>query len=186
MDYLNKATREPTLSGLSENDDIIDRIETMEPKMPKIIDPEKIIQYLEIFRLVCECCVKPHQILALCFVKLMEWRPREIVEELSDQTLDILADRFFDEYLSRYTGYLDEDRLKDVLLPLFNKLDLLPEDCYPETEYADKIKGFKRVGDIILKVFYGKGPANNPSDWCYKAKNRARNAVMEGRLCGLS
>lgn len=184
LDYLNKVTREPKLSD--EHNDIVDRIKILESKMPKIIDPEKITQYLEMFRLVCECCVKPHQILALCFVKLIKWKPQEIVEELSDEALGVLADRFFGEYLSYFTGYLDEDRLKHAFLPLFDKLDLSPKDCYPESGYEDKIKGFKRVGDIILKVFYGKEPANNLSDWPYKAKDRARNAIIEGRLCGLS
>jgi len=145
--------------------------------------PEKVTVYLEMFRLVCICCAKPHQIIALGFVKLLEWRPREAVDELSDQKLGILAEKLFDQYVLRFMGVFDRDRLNESFSDLFDKMDRPPGACYGEDEYVSKIKGFERVGEITLRVFYGANPAQSLSDWCDKVKNRARKAVMEGRLC---
>ena len=102
LDYLKKNRKETPESLMAAHKD--EKYGTERSILEQAAEPcqDKVTLCLEMFQLLCECCAKPHQIIGIGFVKLLEWKPREVVAKLSDETLDILAKRFLEAYYSHF------------------------------------------------------------------------------------
>ena len=120
----------------------------------------KVIQYLEMLNLICSCCAKPHQIIALGFNKLLEYGPTRIIEELCEEKLGKLAEVFLEEYY-RFS-YLNYEEIfpfatfRHYLSKLFEKLEKNIEEVYPEGEYTEGVREFSstKVKDLPFQLFF--------------------------------
>ena len=140
---------------------------------------------LELLRLIFLCCAKPHQLLALGFIKLLEWRPREVVNELSDWPLGQLSDKFCTDYYSCVAYFLDlEVFLHSHCSGLSEKASGSVREVYAEHEY-EFLRGlaYTNVSEIPLKIFYGPVPSKSLNDWCDKVRRRAGKAVENPIIC---
>lgn len=134
---------------------------------------------LELLRLVFACGAKPHQILMFGFVKLLEWRPREIVREHSDSSLGVLADELLASYYAPLERFLSKTTFYDTYCsPLLDVVELLVRETYVEHEYSTlSIDTDSIVGSISLRVFFGRDPAASISDWCDRVRTRTRKLI---------
>lgn len=141
----------------------------------------------ELLRLAFLCCAKPHQLLAFGFVKLLEWKPREVVDDLSRWPLGRLGERFCEDYYACLVAFLDRRCFFGYYCsPLLEKLEKGFGEIYEEPEYARiRPSGEQRVKDLPFRAFFGaeRSPEATLSDWCDKVAQRARKAVKEGILC---
>jgi len=150
--------------------------------------PEQIdeIVRLELLRVVFLCCAKPHQVLAFGFIKLLEWRPREVADELSDWTLGKLGEKFCEDCYAVWGFFLDRQKFDEyVSSSLHEKLDRLVEEVYREHPYGRVRKEFPGalVKDLPLGTFYGgREPSADLSDWVWDVGVRTRNVVEGGSL----
>jgi len=147
--------------------------------------PEAVLERLEMLRLMILCCAKPHQIIAVEFVKLLRWKPQEVVRELSNRTLGYLSKKFFDDYLESFGGLIPKRNFYRYSSDQFIKILNRTEDVYAEAEYTDKLEDYKRikVRELTFQLFYTAKKEASLHDWCDKVKNRMRNALQKGILC---
>ncbi|MCP4657943.1 MAG: sigma-70 family RNA polymerase sigma factor [bacterium] len=61
-----------------------------------------------------------HQLVVFGYVELLEWKPGQLVKELTNQTLEDLGNRFVVEYSSHFTH--DRDVVLDLLRPFIERL----------------------------------------------------------------
>jgi len=177
---------EPNADGSESYEDVLDRIShhrSWEETPPQV----KALIRLEVLRLTTICCAKPHQVISFDFIKLLEWRPKEVVKELSDKKLRDLAENFVNDYLDTFKGFFNRERLCEYYSDLCLKLERLVKEVYLEPEYEERIIKYfasTRVENLILKEFYGTNPEASLADWCYKVKERTRILLNEGIICG--
>lgn len=139
----------------------------------------------EMLRLLSVCCAKPHQIVAVGFVKYLEWRPREVATELGERSLGLLAQEFLESFFVTAAGVLDKASFEAYCAPLFQKLEGSPDLVYPEAEYSGKFHGLPDifVKDLPLNLFFSNNPEASLSDWCDKVRRRAKSALHNGKVC---
>ncbi|MBN1424741.1 hypothetical protein JXA88_09295 [Candidatus Fermentibacteria bacterium] len=137
----------------------------------------------ELLLLVLACGAKPHQALAFCLIGFLEWRPREVAEQLGSRSLFTLTRRVYDD-MSRH-AFTDAGRrplCRDHCPWFWQRLVAPVRDVYPEQEY-DRARALTGpVGDLHLSTFFGPKPSASLSDWCHKVRRRARNALETGML----
>ena len=140
---------------------------------------------LEMINLLFLCGGKPHQILAFCYRKLLEWKPTEMVKELSPCCLEKLSDQFNNSYYERVCISVDYDYFITNYCMLFiKKLDKSVTIVYTEPEYQSIQIEFESamVKELLFKCFYGKKkePAETISGWTYRVEARLKKAVRDG------
>jgi DNA-directed RNA polymerase specialized sigma24 family protein len=142
------------------------------------------LERLELLRLVFVCGAKLHQILMFCFVKLLEWRPREVVKERSDSSLGSLTDEFLASYYAPLEQFLSRTTFYDTYCSALLDLVSAPVDeVYRELEYQSLRKEtHSAVGRLILRQFFGCNPAANISDWCDRVRIRTRKLLSETNI----
>jgi len=142
------------------------------------------LERLELLHLVLSCSAKPHQIIMFCFVKLLEWRPREIVDERSDEQLSALTEEFLHTYFDALSSFVSKNTFfEDVCSPLAKTMVVPAVHVYTEREYQT-IGSITEspVGSLKLDVFFGGNPAANISDWCDRVKTRTRKMLRTANI----
>ena len=132
---------------------------------------------------------KPHQIIAFGFIVLLDWRPREMVEEgLTDWPLEGLAAKFLEDFYEyAEVGFSKEDYMRRYCLPLLQKKLTRPlAEEYPEHGYEHLRKRAKmrfqvpRAVDLTLADFVppdtAKDLQGNVAGWADKVLVRCREA----------
>ncbi|MBN1423254.1 hypothetical protein JXA88_01745 [Candidatus Fermentibacteria bacterium] len=137
------------------------------------------LERLELLRLVFVCGAKPHQILMFGFVKLLQWRPREIVKERAESSLMSLTDEFLESYYAPLEHYMSQRTFHSTFCaPLLAVMDSPAVEVYGEREYDDRgMSSELAVGSLALKVFFGGDPAANISDWCDRVRTCTRKLI---------
>lgn len=146
-------------------------------------DPDDAILLRELLSITFQCCAKPHQLIVFGF-KLLEWKPREIVEKLSDERLKELSLELVKDYCSSFHSY--EKEIAPCFSPLLEKMERYVREVYTEPEYPEKLRDImeQKVGSTRLRVYHGDNPEAFISDWADKVRKRTKNAIEEGILCG--
>lgn len=155
-------------------------VEILLPDIPPPPDKEIVIELLLItFR----CCAKPHQLIAFVFNKLLEWKPQEIVEELSDNPLKELSLKLREDYCSCFHPF--EEEIAPCFSPLLEKMERDVREVYTEPEYLERLRDVmdQKVGSTCLRDYCGDNPTASIGDWANKVKERARRAIEEGIFC---
>lgn len=153
--------------------DILRRVKDSTPS------PEEIAERAELFdrflKVVFSSSIAPHQLISFGFARLLEWRPREIVAELSEQFLRNLEARLEDDYSRILLG--QKTYLRERLSPLREKIDCevddVIEDPNTRTAYAHLLN--RLVGQTKLSDYYTihGDPEQNIDEWCWSVKRRA-------------
>ncbi len=133
----------------------------------------------ELLRLVLSSPTKPHQNLAFCLIRFLEWRPREVVDELSARSLLDTAERIYESFAVLFPGAGFGEGYREQHCPGFwSRLERPVADVYRESEY-EQLRSMSpgRTGDLLFEAFYGPSPTASLSDWCDKVRKRARRGV---------
>jgi hypothetical protein len=148
---------------------------------------DDIMLRLDGLEVITICCAKPHQIIAVQFVKFLDIKPREFVGEKDREKLVDLAEEFIVRYSAKYSEYIDEKILNRRCVKLFKKMKHLTKEIYKQKEYKKKLEKYmdNKVEILLFKYFYSKGkkPEKYLHNCCDKVKNRAKKALNEGRGC---
>lgn len=137
----------------------------------------------ELLLLVLSCGAKPHQVLAFCFVEFLDWRPREVAEQLGSRSLFTLTRRVYDDVAPHaFRGAGRQKLCRDHCPRFWQRLVASVRDAYPEQEY-ERVWGLAGpAGDLHLSTFFGPKASASLSDWCHKVRSRARKALETGIL----
>lgn len=146
------------------------------------ISPEEAIarseQYNNLIWVTFSTASPPHQLLAFAYCKLLEWRPRDVVERLSDAPLRELADRFESAY-KREVPYAEE-ALRRVVLRMHQNLSLpVKEISDPATTKLHRSILGKAAADTRFRDYYRVLPEQNVSHWVYAVRRRALALLKE-------
>jgi DNA-directed RNA polymerase specialized sigma24 family protein len=171
---------------------VLDHFCGADPAQPRedepadVTEPVDVTLRLEMVELLGKCCAKPHQILAVGFIKLLEWRPREVVEERSDHMLRDLLEEFFQNYLASFGGDIDAELLERYCREIFRKVGKRAGEVYTEAEYRKRLSLVRQheVGKLVLRLFYTSNPEQSLYDWCDKVRGRMERMLKEGVCCG--
>jgi len=178
IDHNNQSILESVLSGNNDSNDI-NYIDIVASSSTTQLNS---VARLELLRLMFSCCAKPHMLLATGFVKLLEWRPREIVDELSDWNLGRLSERFCLDYYQLSQVYYSIEQEEFLYLYCFGLLQKVQShipDVYPEPSFKFlQDLPYTFVKEIPFRTFYGKDPAKSIHDWSYKVKERTRKVIL--------
>ncbi len=135
----------------------------------------------ELFRIVLSSCLKPHHGVVFGFIRLLEWRPREIVKQLSDNSLHELTKRLYHDFASLFPSHrIPQTMAQDHCPKFFDSLERAAAEVFAEPEYENLRVPPRKTGQLLLREFYGQNPSASLSDWCDKVRNRARNAMRVG------
>ena len=177
IDYLppHRRTRlQSSFHGRAKGRDPLDELPGRRPSIIGGIDAEELLRVTLLYG------GKPHQLIAFGLVKLLDWRPAEIVAELSDELLAELGSRFCVEYYECSLSFLDWSRFHSYCCSgLFEKLELPVKEVYPQIEYSRLSAFFSLlVGAVALRPFCkpGNGLAQSISNWCDKVRKSVRKA----------
>ena len=152
--------RFPNIGQEQESEEVMDRL--MPPSGGSVEDAvRRAEEYEDAVRRVFGGSSPPHQLIVFGFCKLLEWKPGEVVDDLSGRSLRELAQMLEDEYLAK-TG-LPQDRFR----PYFARL-------------REKTTG--HMGDAALRDYYGDDPEADIAHWWYAVKRRVwSEARREGQ-----
>jgi hypothetical protein len=172
-------------------------IDNLQPSEDGIIEPFSRIQdpaihfdefenrrlmkrcYLELLCMVFNSGAKPHQLISFVYQKLLEWKPRQIVDLLSSKTLWDSGVRGYEKYAANFSEKEDgisAGSLDDSFSPLFIQLNQFFEKIYTETEYEPLRKIFSglQTGLTKLEIYFGTDKPKSISQWTFKLKERVR------------
>ena len=65
-------------------------------------DDRRVDEYREFLEVMFVAPSALHQLIVYAYVQLLEWKPKQIVDELSAETLEDLGNRFVVEYSSQF------------------------------------------------------------------------------------
>ena len=86
-----------------------------------ILSPSRsVAEYEQLLEVAFAASADLHQLIIFGYVQLLEWRPAEVVADLSSQALEDLGNRFIMEYSARFTH--DRDAILDLLRPFTERL----------------------------------------------------------------
>ena len=135
---------------------------------------------MELLRYAAACRRPPHEVVTFGFSRL-EWKPREIFEELSPETLTSLAERLEREYAQ----LAPLPSLHAALFPLRKKVASVLRDVMPDPRtreiYAPLLD--RNAGETVLADYYraGHSPEALIVQWWDKVK---RSVFIEIRNAG--
>ncbi|MCU0612082.1 MAG: sigma-70 family RNA polymerase sigma factor, partial [Candidatus Eisenbacteria bacterium] len=119
------------------------------PEIACLPDQELETCASELLLVVLSCGSKPHQALTFCLVGVLDWRPREVIEQLGSQSLFALARRVYDDFAGHSSRPARGRPLCRDHCPQFWHLLVSPvRDVYPEQEYQGLRTHVGPVGDL--------------------------------------
>jgi DNA-directed RNA polymerase specialized sigma24 family protein len=123
----------------------------------------------------------PHQLIVFGFAKLLEWRPREVVKELSKRSLRDLEKQLEAEYLQIVP--MRETIARECFKPLREKMDYRLDKAIMDFNTRSLYKHLldSIVGETILCDYYTNPvrPENNIASWCGDVKKRILPKILE-------
>jgi hypothetical protein len=163
------------IPGKDPGDQVADRCDLMNAP-PR----DDAVDRLELLRLMLESEAKPHQCLAFGLIKLLEWKPREVVEERGSRTLGALAAEFCRDYHAVVSPFLSWQAFRGgYCMELFKRLESPVATVYVEHEYAGVRESHRgKAADLRLKAFFGDDPSASLSDWCNRVGERTRKLLL--------
>lgn len=184
METLDFTRTEMEMSEAYEDEDLALLDEDLIKKLSSLIDrPVTSINELhQAYKVVLEILFQhggyPHRVMAYAFNKLINnWKPKKIVEELSDIPLRELCQKLKQDYITESS--LPEEEVISCFTVFEQKMDLLLGDVITDTVSRDRLRPIldKLVGKTIFKEYYGKNPSQSIPDWCYKVLHRVRRLI---------
>ena len=150
-------------------------------------DPQEISEMLEKF--YCFLCIAfgekggyPHQQIAFGYIKLLEWKPQEIVRELSEKSLRKLAKDLENEYVE-ILKYADEEKVRKCFKPLHQRIEKKLEEVIPTRDRGIiTISLSTIIGDTKLSDYWGNRPEDNLSNWCYRVRQRVIEEIRKRKI----
>jgi len=152
--------------------DILKRVKDSSPSPEEIIEKAELLD--RFLKVAFSSSIAPHQLISFGFARLLEWRPREIVAELSEQFLRNLEARLEDDDSRILLG--QRTYLRERLSPLREKMDCQVDDVIedPNTRavYAHLLN--RLVGQTKLSDYYTihGNPEQNIDEWSWSVKRR--------------
>jgi DNA-directed RNA polymerase specialized sigma24 family protein len=123
----------------------------------------------------------PHQLIAFGFVKLLEWRPAEVVDELSEEALMDLGIKLEDDYLACGAFRDDPRRGRDCFVKFRQRMKMpfaaAIDDPTTLATYDQRISGGTVVGETLLVQYYTSNAEDNIVQWWDAVRRRLRAAV---------
>ncbi len=161
------SARFPDAEFRDDDTEIIERI-----AQPHLRENEDAIMRLSLYknaiRIACGSPNPPHQSIVFGFCKLLEWKPGEVVEELSDIDLRELESRLEEEFHQ----IVSDQKTLELFESLRARMPLLLKDAGipPKTlgiylDLAERV-----VGGTFLREYYTHKPENTPEAKEYKKK----------------
>jgi RNA polymerase sigma factor (sigma-70 family) len=127
----------------------------------------------ELLRLTFATRSPPHQLVAFGFCKLLEWKPQQLMDELSDVPLRSLVLRLEAEYLAQ--SQLTPAEVEPNLRPLRANLERAFELVVQERKTLETYPRLHQrvVGETTLRDYYtGEDPTTDITQWWYAVKRR--------------
>ncbi len=142
---------------------------------------EEIAVRIELLNLFFSCSSKPNHKITSGFQKLLEWRPREIVTDLSKEMLQSLSEKLKKDHLALWGPLPGKpgEGLGKCFDPLLEEMKIKVNKRYREPAFKsirDKC-GNDPVGATMLRCYYGKNPEKSIADWTYKHRGRVKAAL---------
>jgi DNA-directed RNA polymerase specialized sigma24 family protein len=164
---------------------------------PEPLDDAMLAAFDALFRVLFLCGGYPHQQLAFAYSKVIygatskgdrrvEGKSSAVYEEHSDERLNDLASRFWQDFCLRSrASRLDLEETRQSMAPLYCRLEYTASEALARdvqfTGAPDQV-----LGTSVLKDYYGTvvGP-RAISDWCDKVGKRVRAVAEKGAAaCG--
>jgi RNA polymerase sigma factor (sigma-70 family) len=145
------------------------------------LDPEQMYakhqRYSTLLQTTFATASPPHQLLAFAFCKLLDWRPRRFVKDMSDLFLAQLEGQFEKAYIAEIPA--EADLVKKALASLRNTLGLTFGEAVKDPvtlgTYPELVS--RQVGMTKLRDYYRDQPEQNVSHWIYAVRRRALVAL---------
>lgn len=144
------------------------------PTEPSFNNPEEVAElYENMLKKLLDGTSPPHEVIAFGFCKLLFWKPREIVEELSDKRIRFLIQKFEEDYMEK--GDLPWERIQSLFQKYYSVMDKTFGEVAKEPRtlktYPNLIN--RVVGETSLREYYTKeDPTANISKWWYNVRRR--------------
>lgn len=164
LDLRTLLKEHPELESLSAAGDAIPQAGSRESGKAISSSPDARVMLQELLGLSFGCSVKPHQLLVLGF-RILEWRPREILVELSNLTLSDLAEKLSSEACRCFS--IEGPQATRFFAPLTGVLKKKIAAVYGEPEYRDLQKRYPGVeaGETRLSDYLRDDAAKSLYDW---------------------
>ncbi len=86
-----------------------------------VVEDERAVdEYKDLLEVTFAVPSDVHQLIVFAYVQLLEWKPSQVVDELADETLEDLGNRFVVEYVSQFGS--QENAVRDLLRPFTERL----------------------------------------------------------------
>lgn len=149
--------------------------------------PDEAYAQGELGRIVLETlfdnCGYPWQVLSVGLMKI-DYQPSEIVAKFSESTLREIFFDFVEEFSK--ASFRAEEELMKMMKPLSDSLDQKVSTVISSVDTKTRIKMQARLeekcSDMALKVFFGKLPNKNISDWNIRVMMRLRKRLEENGI----
>lgn len=169
--------RFPELEDEKELLDLLAKSQTIQTSFDHLTIKADI--YEELLTITFRSNSPPHQIIVFGFSKLLEWKPQDIVRELSEEQLKNLAGKLEEDYL--LITELASDVVKSCFQPLHRKmkqkLNEVLEDSKTAAIYASLLD--RQIGMTRLAEYYTtKAPEENISQWWYAVVRRIKSQIL--------
>lgn len=152
------------------------------------LSPETIAEILDKFRHFLRITFSeggyPHQQIAFGFIRLLEWKPSEIVDELSEVPLQELAKRLEDDYV-KILEYADKQKVRQCFQPLHERMKCKLKEVIPEGDDSWEIIRASPddvVGKTRFPDYWGDRPTDNLSNWCYRVRQKTIREMVRLKL----
>jgi hypothetical protein len=174
-------------NGEIDDDTYNELMKILTADRPSSYNPQEISEMLDKF--YCFLCIAfgkssgyPHQQIAFGYIKLLEWKPQEIVKKLSEKSLRELAKDLEDEYIE-ILKYADKEKVHKCFKPLHERIEKRLKEVIPARDRRTMtISPTTIIGDTKLSDYWGDRPENNLSDWCYRVRQRVINEVRKRQI----
>jgi len=173
--------RFPELEDEEEVQDAVDRLVAGQESW---MDPSEDWEMLtRLLYLTFERGGYPWELIAFGFNKLIGgWRPRFIVEKLSEVVMRKLARMLEESYVVGSSVALPEE-VHRCFEPLHSKMGCKVGEVLDPSDVTS-VRRLKRilqelVGRTVLRNYYGRNPEANISDWSDKVRRKVLRAVLE-------
>ena len=171
---------EPDASG----GDSFDRLPVQDDAgYPAPEDPVDVDVYDDLMSLIFATASPPHQLLAMGFVKGLEWKPGGVVAELSNIPLRTLEERFEADYLEQ--SEIPPERITPAFARLRARFKLRFADAVrdPVTLKTYPALHERIVGETTLADYFTDDPAPDVTQWWHAVRRRVI-AEIERRATG--
>ncbi len=164
----------------SESSNILTVMKASSPSpFTVVVELEETERFL---RVTFSSSLPPHQLVVFGFVKLLEWKPREVVAELSDQSLRELENRLESDYLQIMC--MREAIVRSCFRPLRERMDLRLEQAITDFNTRRPYKHLLDLvaGDRILRDYYtDQNPENNVAHWSFDVRKRILPKLLQDK-----